>query len=282
MFAIILLAAITLHLSPSIESAAVTCKADDEEPWSYHGRNNGPSAWGERFPTCFGREQSPIAIKTKDTILDISAKKLLMKNYEIPITKATIVNNGHSVQITPRDNVARTIEIQGCTYTFQQLHFHWGSRYDRGSEHTLNDVRYALEAHFVHSSKDNAIAVVGVLFQAGTRNNAAFQPISNVLPCIPFKDNSVDLQSNLILNQLLPSNPASYFHYDGSLTTPGCSENVSWFVLKAINQIGEQQLTELRNLYSTTKNKANAACKIIDNFRPLQPLNGRTVFESPN
>ncbi|GFU96388.1 carbonic anhydrase 7 [Trichonephila clavipes] len=185
-------------------------------------------------------------------------------------------------QVTPQDNVARTIEVAGSTYTFQQLHFHWGSRYDQGSEHTLDDVRYALEAHFVHTNKDNNIAVVGVFFQSDTHDNEAFQPISNVLPQIPFKDNSVDLQSDLILNDLLPSNPAGYYHYDGSLTTPACSEGVKWFVLKGIKQIGEKQLNELRNLYSTTKDKDYAGCQITNNYRPLQPLNGRVVIESSN
>ncbi|GFQ85037.1 carbonic anhydrase 2, partial [Trichonephila clavata] len=127
------------------QGAAVTCKIDDEEQWSYNGHTNGPSAWGERYPTCFGKQQSPVAINTNDVIIDLYAEKLQMKNYDIAIAKATIINNGHSAQVTPKDNVARTIEVDGSTYTFQQLHFHWGSRYDQGSEHTLDDVRYALE-----------------------------------------------------------------------------------------------------------------------------------------
>ncbi|GFU96386.1 alpha-carbonic anhydrase domain-containing protein [Trichonephila clavipes] len=83
-----------LHLNR--EGAAITCKIDDEEQWSYNGRTNGPSAWGERYPTCFGKQQSPVAINTRDVMIDLFAQKLQMKNYDIPVAKSTIINNGHS------------------------------------------------------------------------------------------------------------------------------------------------------------------------------------------
>ncbi|GBM35061.1 Carbonic anhydrase 2 [Araneus ventricosus] len=202
----LLLIAGALILPYIADGAVIDCAVDDTEPWSYHGKTNDPSAWGETYPSCYGSNQSPIAIKTGETVIDADAGKLEMKNYGIPITKATIINNGHSAQITPKDDVARTIEVEGSVYTFQQLHFHWGSRYDQGSEHTLDGRRYALEAHFVHTNKDNAIAVVGVFFQ----------------------------------------------------------------------------LAELRSLYSTTKDQDYAGCKLVNNYRPLQPLNDRVVFETSN
>ncbi|PRD28464.1 UNVERIFIED_CONTAM: Ca6 [Trichonephila clavipes] len=55
-----------------------------------------PSAWGERYPTCFGKQQSPVAINTRDVMIDLFAQKLQMKNYDIPVAKSTIINNGHS------------------------------------------------------------------------------------------------------------------------------------------------------------------------------------------
>ncbi|XP_055945228.1 carbonic anhydrase-like [Argiope bruennichi] len=264
------------------DGAVINCEADDEEPWSYHGKTNGPSAWGETYQDCYGSNQSPIAIKTAETVIDADTGKLQMKNYDVPITKATIVNNGHSAQITPKDDVARTIEVEGSVYTFQQLHFHWGSRYDQGSEHTLDGKRYALEAHFVHTNKENAIAVVGVFFQSSTHNSEGFEPIVEVLSDIPFKNDFTDLKSDLVLEELLPSNPSDYYHYDGSLTTPGCNEGVAWFILKGVMEMGEQQLAELRDLYSTTKDKDYAGCKLTDNYRPLQPLNDRVVIETSN
>ncbi|GBN55048.1 hypothetical protein AVEN_161786-1 [Araneus ventricosus] len=78
------------------DGAVIDCAVDDTEPWSYHGKTNGPSAWGETYPSCYGSNQSPIAIKTGETVIDADAGKLEMKNYGIPITKATIINNGHS------------------------------------------------------------------------------------------------------------------------------------------------------------------------------------------
>ncbi|GIY37503.1 carbonic anhydrase 6 [Caerostris darwini] len=252
-----------LFLLPSTEAATVTCKAAEDESWSYHGETNGPSAWGESFPTCYGEEQSPILIDTSNAVVDTSSKKLHMKNYDVPITKAMIINNGHSAQVTQIDGVARTIEVQGSVFTFQQLHFHWGSRYDSGSEHVIDDTRYALEAHFVHTNKDNTIAVVAVFFQATSHNNEGFQAIGDVLPQIPFKGDTFDLQSGLNLGELLPDNPSGFYHYEGSLTTPPCTENVQWFILKGVNSIGEQQLTELRSLHSTTKDKEYAGCKLV-------------------
>lgn len=38
-------------------------------------------------------------------------------------------------------------------YEIEGLHFHWGDKNNRGSEHTLNDMRLPLEMHIIHRNK---------------------------------------------------------------------------------------------------------------------------------
>ncbi|GIX72932.1 hypothetical protein CEXT_163451, partial [Caerostris extrusa] len=116
-----------LFLLPTTEA---TCKAAEEESWSYHSEKNvfsvhnsphllGPSAWGQSYPTCNGKEQSPISIDTSN----VAANTPGLADRRVP----------------------RTIEVQGSLFTFQQLHFHWGNRSDSGSEHEIDNKRYDLE-----------------------------------------------------------------------------------------------------------------------------------------
>jgi carbonic anhydrase len=63
--------------------------------------------------------------------------------------------------------------------------------------------------------------------------------------------------------RLLPKNHA-YYTFAGSLTTPPCSEGVTWFVLVSPMQVSEAQVARFGKIYSA-------------NARPVQPLNGRIV-----
>lgn len=254
------------------------CEVDDNEPWSYHG-DNGPKEWGKIYPDCNGRSQSPVEIYTGEVVPARSLQKLELNNYDIPVAYAKIVNDGHSVQITPVDGVSRTVHVEGHVLTLQQLHFHWGSRHYQGSEHALDERKYAMEAHFVHTNARNEIAVVAVIFRATEHDNIALTPIVDVLPYIPHKNEEIGLRTLLNLQDLLPANPSSFYRYTGSLTTPGCTEGVVWSILRGLEPVGVHQLYEFRNLYSTSED-ASAACKITDNFRPLQPLNERVIYVS--
>ncbi|EMQ2878157.1 carbonic anhydrase family protein, partial [Vibrio navarrensis] len=56
-----------------------------------------------------------------------------------------------------------------------------------------------------------------------------------------------------------------YYRFNGSLTTPPCSEGVRWFVLKQASELSSSQTEQLMSVMG-------------HNNRPLQPLNARTVL----
>ena len=255
------------------------CKADEKEPYSYRGRN-GPKFWGETFPACNGKEQSPIAINSRTAPRDANLPKLFMHNYDIPVTKATIENNGNSIQVNPMDGVARTIFINGATYSLDQMHFHWGDDYNNGAEHIIDGIQYAMEMHFVHLTPNNQIAVVGVFFQEQSQTSEALQNIIKEFPKVTFKDMTTQLTSPVNLTNLVPSNPASFYFYPGSLTNPPCTEGVTWFVLPKPLPVGLDQMKKFRSLNSARRSKATRGCTIQKNFRPSQPINHRTVVIS--
>ncbi|GFY52401.1 carbonic anhydrase 6 [Trichonephila inaurata madagascariensis] len=121
--------------------------------------------WPSKYPSCKGRQQSPVAIETKSVNTTVAMDRILYNEYNTPVTKATILNNGHTVQIFPEDGVTRSIQTKVSKYILQQVHFHWGSQNNAGSEHTLDGIRYDLEAHFVHKNEHNDLAVVAALFK---------------------------------------------------------------------------------------------------------------------
>ncbi|GFY50412.1 carbonic anhydrase 15 [Trichonephila inaurata madagascariensis] len=159
-------------------------------------------------------------------------------NYDLPVTKATIENNGNTVQITPKDDVERCIEVKYSRYFLTEIHFHWGSKDAPGSEHVLDGMRYDLEAQFVHRDERDETAIVSVLFEkTSSEYNGGFKSVYEVLPQIHFRDYSTELRSPLDLEVLIHHEWTSYYHYMGSLTVPECDEDVSWFILKDINYI---------------------------------------------
>jgi len=221
--------------------------------WSYQGEH-GPKHWGSLssdYAMCSeGKMQSPIDVKpTKKGKL----KKLKFK-YEAGST--SVVNNGHTVQV----NIAggSYVKIDGVDYELKQFHFH------TPSENNINHKSYPLEAHFVHASKDGKLAVVAVMFKKGRKNKA----LDKVFSKLPLKaGESVELKlSAKDIKKIMPSSK-KYYKFQGSLTTPPCSEGVTWIVLKKPVSVSKKQVKS----FFETLGKHN-------NNRPLQPANGRDIL----
>ncbi len=220
--------------------------------WSYSGET-GPAHWGEldeTYVTCAdGSAQSPIDVK--------GAVNRKLKNiaFDYISGEAGVFNNGHTVEAEPLNEAAESsITIAGTEYPFLQFHFH------APSEHKVNGKRYPLEIHFVHKTADNEIAVVGILVKAG-KENAAWDEFVNAIPFA-----TSDPEETLIeldWEKLLPKNRQT-FRYDGSLTTPGCSEGVKWNLFSTAITMSPLQIESFRNAYA-------------GNARPVQPLNGRVI-----
>ena len=226
--------------------------------------------------------QSPIDIETASVRVNAELTDLrLGDGWTTPIT-GTFKNGGHNVQFDPTnssDPAVLTTNYLG-QYRVLQMHMHWGADDQEGSEHTINGNSYPLELHFVHekvgtpnSTIGDTNAVIGVFAEADDSMAISGVWAQLNISAVQSYPSSVAV-SDFIYRSLLPSS-LDYYHYPGSLTTPGCDEVVQWFVLKETISVPSAYLAYLRQIES-----ANNGTILNLNFRALQPLGQRTV-ETP-
>lgn len=225
-------------------------KAEGEKHWSYTSGITPPK-WGEVSPTCAtGGHQSPVALSTQHAKAQAPPQLL-----EFAWAKSTgeLVDTGHSFQVNlPPGN---SITYGGTRYELLQFHFH------TPSEHTLDGKAAPMEAHFVHKSAEGKLAVVGVMLKQGT----AASPFAPVLTALPPSGEKRTVEVDL--PALLPKD-RKHFAYSGSLTTPPCSEEVQWIVLRSEDPMSKPEVDAFKAKYAK-------------NARPVQPLKGRTVEIAP-
>lgn len=238
-------------LSTTYLSAPVT------PSWSYIGET-GSDHWGRldhAFSKCAeGMRQSPINIRLSQ-VNRIQSIEDMKVNY-LP-TVFTISNNGHTIQANPSTN-NNSIIVEGKEYTLQQLHFH------KPSEHQINGMTFAMEGHLVHQTREGDIAVVGFFIKAGKENKELAKMWAK-LPKLKTKED-IMLDKPMDLVHLLPK-VKKYFLYDGSLTTPPCTERVNWVIFEAPIELSKVQIEAFRWIFP-------------DNHRPVQPLNKRQVVSN--
>ena len=147
-------------------------------------------------------------------------------------------------------------------YIFQQLHFHWGDNSKIGSEHRIKNVTFPLEMHLVHYNSKygdfgssvqhpDGLVVLSVLFKIAPYDNKHIQPIMDASRTLTMPGSKTDeddfIESlDLRLERLIPANTESYFTYFGSLTTPPCSEVVTWIIFADILGVSEEQMNQFR------------------------------------
>lgn len=254
--------------------------------WGY-APDNGPDKWAVNFPIANGPRQSPIDIVPGKASYDAKLKPLKLK-YD-PANSLDILNNGHSFQVTFVDDTdsstLRDGPISGI-YRLKQFHFHWGASDDKGSEHTVAGKMYPAELHLVHwntkyanfgeaASKPDGLAVVGVFLQIGG-DNASLQKVLDALNAIKAKGKQTSF-TGFDPTTLLPS-CLDYWTYDGSLTTPPLLESVTWIVCKEPISVSSKQMAKFRSLLFSAEGETE--CCMVDNYRPPQPLKGRSVRAS--
>lgn len=243
--------ALAVLLAACQGAAAPTATAVPAAHWTYEGEE-GPSNWGDLDPTYAqcktGKEQSPIDIANP------APQDLANISFSYQPSELRILNNGHTIQANY--DAGSYIELDGKRYNVAQFHYH------APSEHTVNGKSFEAELHIVHKSEDGKLAVVGLLLETGEAN-PAFEPLLAHLPA----EKSAEADAGVKINaaDFLPSERTTY-RYAGSLTTPPCSEGVSWLVMTTPVQMSAEQLGALTSIFE-------------GNNRPVQPLNTRTLLE---
>ncbi|XP_073818052.1 carbonic anhydrase 2-like isoform X2 [Musca autumnalis] len=256
-----------------------------------HFTYDEPEKWHTQFPQCGGSKQSPIVISTPKAV-DILIPPLEFGLYDTPLSKTiNLHNNGHTVEF----KIPATISgdkpyIRGGllddVYEVEQVHFHWGSPTSKGSEHVLNGHRYDIEMHIVHRNTkypsveiarqfEDGIAVVAVLFKVVKSENVFYPGLNviyNRLQNVHTFNTTSDTMYLISLGSLLGNiNREDFYTYQGSLTTPPCSEAVSWIIFSDVLPISYRELPKFWNILNEKGNT-------FVNVRPVQYKGFRKVF----
>ena len=233
---------------------AVPSLSQEPPHWGYAGKD-GPQSWGKldsTYSACsMGHAQSPINITT--------TKKMDLPSLEFDynVSPLNIIDNGHSIQVNYA--VGSTLKVGDKSYVLKQFHFH------HPSEEHVNGRGYDMVAHLVHADASGHVAVVAVLMHKGATDNAFIGTVWKNIP--KEKEKAVDIAGvSVNVKDLLPADHG-YYTFAGSLTTPPCSEGVTWFVLKTPVEISPAQLSEFAKLYPR-------------DARPIQPSNHREILET--
>jgi carbonic anhydrase len=145
--------------------------------------------------------------------------------------------------------------VDGLKYDLVQFHLH------APSEHTLDGSHDPMELHLVHKNAAGGLAVVAVLLRAG-RENPAYASVMNNLPEREMNVTPVGA-ARVDANRLLPKE-RTHWRYLGSLTTPPCTEGVTWLVMKMPVELSDAQIAAFTSIFK-------------NNARPVQGLNARRL-----
>lgn len=222
------------------------------DSWSYAGETN-PANWGRRFPACNGNRQSPVNIVNAIPSLESGALRLLYRT-----SRLRVINDGYTIRI--EFDSGSVLRVGDKKYDLMQMHFH------TPSEHAVGGAASPMGMHLVHAERHTQeLAVIGVFLREGLP-----QPvIQQVWDLIPFRQGETVERGSIDTYALLglPDDTMErYYAYEGSLTTPPCTEGVRWFIGKTFVEISAGQIARFRQLFP-------------HNARPLQSLNGRKILD---
>jgi carbonic anhydrase len=241
---------------------AMSQEVEDESEFNYDEESKiGPQHWGDIEPEWYlcknGIMQSPIDLSNQ-TVQIVNNLGRLQINYNP--SNATLKNRGHDIKLELLANTSY-LQINETQYILKQLHWH------SPSEHTINGKRYDLELHLVHETPSGKIAVIGVLYKIGLIPDPFLALLTKDLVAIS-NSTGAERAVGVVDPRIVNFSRNQYYRYMGSLTTPACTENITWTVVKEVKSVLKKQI-ELLQVAVHDESNTNA--------RPLQPLNNRLV-----
>jgi len=243
---------VILTLTAALALTAGSASASSGHHWGYSGEA-GPAHWATlnpAFAICGGGvNQSPI------NLTGFVEAELAPMEFHYSGLATEILNNGHTIQVNY--TTGSTVRIDGRRFMLKQFHFH------SPSENQINGKYFPMEAHFVHADAAGNLAVIALMFKVGEEN----KEITKLWQQMPASEGTkIGLASRVRAEKLMPED-TDYYRFNGSLTTPPCTEGVVWAVLKQSVTLSEKQLNQFITVMGHPNN------------RPVQPVNARPVLE---
>jgi len=219
----------------------------EEGSWSY----DDAAAWPD---TCGGDEQSPMPLwhTRADAHRRGSVSSLLAPASTVALRAAPA--EGGTIALLC-DGDCGVIKVGGVPHAIKNMHWH------TPSEHTIDGKRLAAELHVVSFSDVGKIAVMSALFKADDKNALVGRTIDAMAGMGSMTAAGEDIKRHFFSGANVGAGV-----YKGSLTTPPCTEGLSWVVTTKVGTMSKRQVAQIRSLMGGR-----------DNARPLQPLKGRYV-----
>ena len=224
--------------------------------WSYEGKE-GPNYWeslSSEYKACGkGTNQSPIDIETEPK----SSVKELEQELEFDYNETiySVEDNDEIFQANSFDLDNNTLTLNEEDYRLHQVALH------TPSEHTIDGEEYPLEIQLVHENDDEEQLIISVLADEGKEDTV----LKKVWMALPKADGVANRAVDFDATELIPELDSLYT-YEGSLTTPPCTENVTWLVSDEPISLSEEQINAVQKVSS-------------ENNRPIQELNNRDIFK---
>lgn len=234
-------------------TAGIAWASGGKAHWSYSGEG-GPANWGHLSPDFVmcgkGKNQSPVDLNS------MVEAELQPISFSYAPAGLDVVNNGHTIKasIAP----GSSITVDGHRFDLLQVHWH------TPSENTVNGKSFPMEAHLVHGDSAGNLAVVSVLYNKGQENKS----ISSVWEQMPAATGgtSKNKGTQVMPSAMLPAD-RDYYRFNGSLTTPPCTEGVLWLVMKNPVEASGKQIEKFHGTFHHDTN------------RPVQPANARVIMK---
>jgi carbonic anhydrase len=239
-------------------SHAEAKKADDDcktQPYAYDNGPYGQGSWCGECTLATSTRQAPININGAQP----APLAPIQFNYQ-PTPLRTIPFGKNNLKVEAK-GVIHIANFEDQDFKLEEFHFH------RPSEEAIDNHRSAMVIHLVHANATHTkYVVVSVLVEEGYPAADTAKLLDTLIRHFP---PPLGPQGDIMINanDLLPADHDGYFRYDGSLTTPPCTEAVTFFVLKSPIKLHTEQLRQFARRFP------------LANARDLQETHGRQILE---